>query len=403
MTGPVPANSSGRLSATERFFVAGGAVFATVVEGRGELPGAALRQAVSAAAQANPTVRSVLRGRLVSTRWLDSGCPPPVRALCAPDWDGRCAAGAGFLLAPLPATGPTCEVLWVTSRQRRYLILRAHHGIMDGRGALMFLDDVFRGLRGEALVGSGAGPRELDVHAALGTDWQPPAGEHCPSLTGLAQGESAELDWRRVRLAGVQGRRLLPRLLLAIADTARANAGGRVQIEIPVDLRPLVESDTRAVGNLSATIALEIPAQSTIRSLRQAVQQKLHGRAFTGKRNLLKHLHWLPVWLLRRLVQRSARRQHRQGCYPSTATLSNLGRIPVAAFQTASFAGASVFLVARPAFTPLLVLATGSESAVELVFAMPCCLGSHGRLERVARAIKASLTAKNGASTVHAD
>src|SRR5258708_3251933 len=104
------------------------------VEGDGAIDPSALSAAVAAAARACPGARLVRRGRL----WVDGGRAPAVRVADAADFD-RTRLNSPLLRTPLARREtPWCEVLLVRGSPTT-IIFRAHHGVMDGRGAMLWL------------------------------------------------------------------------------------------------------------------------------------------------------------------------------------------------------------------------------------------------------------------------
>jgi hypothetical protein len=124
------------------------------VEGHGLIDAQKLRNAIKIASQANPGSRLVLRGNLAWSRWVDSGTSPLLTEIENSDWDGMSSDGLKSLLKTHDVyRGPTAEVLIFYGEPLR-MIFRAHHAVMDGRGLITWIEDIFRALNGQEPLGS---------------------------------------------------------------------------------------------------------------------------------------------------------------------------------------------------------------------------------------------------------
>ncbi len=190
-----------------------------VVEGRGRIGRDDLARAVGVASAACPGARLVRRGR----NWVDSGRTPPVHVVEAAALDPAAPSGAALRRPLDPDAGPACEVLLVDGASST-LVFRAFHGVMDGRGALAWITDIFRVLRGEAPVGAASCVTDYGLAAELGNAgrrprlalaWRPPLDD---SGASTAPGEFL------LRRRSVDGNH--PGLVAKIA-AALAGASGR--------------------------------------------------------------------------------------------------------------------------------------------------------------------------------
>lgn len=302
-----------RVSALERYSLVLNEVYRYhvdgIVEGRGDIDAVQLQIAVDQAAAANPAIRVRLRGVLGWCRWVDSGVAPRVRALPLCDWDGRSDRGAPFLQQKLDARrgGPVADVLLVPCRDgRTRLIFRTLHAAIDGRGFLHWLEEVFRALRGEPLLGSHSTLIDLDVQAQyrdrIPEEPQQPPAACIPVVPPSADGRAPlSFVWRRVTIDnGVS--QLLPKTAVFLAAWARRHGCGDVGFTIPVDYRGL-RTQEMSIGNLTGYLRLTVPPDATPRSLMQQLTQRIRAyadcRTFPGIRALL----WLPLWYMVRQLR----------------------------------------------------------------------------------------------------
>src|SRR5688572_7611074 len=225
-----------RISPNERLYLAGERLsppFAiqVFVEGEGAIDIDQLRRAVAAASRACPGVRLIAKGKY----WVDTGESPRVRAI-GPIRD-LTVENAPFLWDRLdPHTGPTCEVL-LHRGERTTLVFRAFHGVMDGRGVLLWVHEVFRALRGEAAVGADATETDLGLLERLGPvtrrtglrfDTPSPV---APASAGAVR--DTEFLWHRRTVQGGHAG-LVAKLAAVLADAADAPS---TRVMVPVDLR----------------------------------------------------------------------------------------------------------------------------------------------------------------------
>ncbi|WP_344335520.1 wax ester/triacylglycerol synthase domain-containing protein, partial [Streptomyces globosus] len=144
------------MSPTERLYLAagqprGGMALRIVVEGDGLPDPDRLRAAVARATETCPGSRLVRSGPL----WVAGGPPPPV--VHAPPAAGPFDVSDPHTARLLtdrsgPADRPGCGLLVVPGAggARTTLVFSASHALMDGHGALTWVREVFRALRGEA-------------------------------------------------------------------------------------------------------------------------------------------------------------------------------------------------------------------------------------------------------------
>ena len=132
------------------------------VEGDGAIDPAALTAAVATASQACPGTRLMRRRQ----RWVDSGRTPDVRVAEADGFD-RVRLDSPLLRAPLARQGrSSCEVVLIQGTPTT-VIFRAHPGVMDGRGVMLWQREIFRALRGEAVEPADSRLTHDDVMAEI--------------------------------------------------------------------------------------------------------------------------------------------------------------------------------------------------------------------------------------------
>ncbi|MER8184429.1 non-ribosomal peptide synthetase [Kitasatospora sp. NPDC094015] len=360
------------VSATEWLYLAAhrlgrAMVLQLVVEGDGALDPAELRAALATAARACPGSRLVRRGR----SWIDPGRPPRLRV--APPGSGPDAElrfGTALLETPIDLDGePACELLLLTCRTggRTALVFRAFHGAMDGHGALLWMGEVFRALRGAAPRPARSPVTDGELLAGLGATARRPAllldqpsplagaGALVPPSAGTAVAGGPAALWRRRTLPG-RHRALTARLARALAD---ATGAPRARVMVPVDLRRH-RGGSSNTGNLTLPVFLDLAAGDGW----QGAQAQLLG-ALAERRELAggfeSALARLPLPAAAALLRAGGALAHRRDLHLASAVVSHLGRIDPADCSAGAFTARSLY--ALPVHAPLVPV---SCVAVEL-------------------------------------
>lgn len=382
-----------------------------VVEGKGRISAKELKEAVEVAGNANPGLRLRLKGWLGWSRWVP-GPSVAFRVVDGTRWDGNSPKGAPFLEEPLdPFRGPVAEVLWVEGSPPR-LVIRSHHAVTDGKGSFLFAEDLFCALRGEPVVGAAAGPK-TDAHIAAEIKAMPPekmpriarasATEKSievaveppsdrPSLTGKAHVYSTATTWARLRLVGRYSQ-LLPRVIRALSSFARKTNETPLRIDLAVDLRRF-SSELRSTANLTGILhmdlanlpsgpdAIDVLEARILSSLPKAAEVPLNA----------EKLKRVPLSWMVRAGRKAALKSLKEGRYPVSATLSNLGWQDLRLLRCPGFSAERAFWIppGNPGL-PLFLTLTGDDEGVELCGAMPVGLADEGRLENLLSELRADL------------
>ncbi|MEV0991540.1 non-ribosomal peptide synthetase [Streptomyces sp. NPDC049949] len=389
-TPPIPYRRP--VSPTEHLYLAAGhargaMALRIVVEGDTVPEPAALRAAVARAAETCPGSRLVRRGPV----WTAEGPPPAIR---------YATPAAGRIDVSDPATAalltgrshrdaaPGCEVLAVpgTTAGTAALVFSAPHALMDGHGALTWVREVFRALRGEPGRPALAPDTDRGLLRRLGAGARrPPLAPDRPSPLGRPPRGPERTLWLR-RTLPTRHPALTARLAQALADSAAPGGGTRVMV--PVDLRrhrPGIAS----TGNLTLPLFLELsPGQEWPRA---------HGallRALSEKQELAEGFEsaLLPLppaagRLLLRAAQAGAVRADR---HLASAVVSHLGRLDPAEFSGGGFTATTLYaLPVHAPLVPVSVVATETDTATELTMGVR---GGPDLAERATRLLDEVLT-----------
>lgn len=365
------------------------------VEGDGPMDPRRLREAVAAAGEACPGTRLVERGH----SWIDTGTPPPVYVIDGAGFDGQ-----RFELPALqrrfdPRRGPTCEVLLLDG-PRPTLVFRAFHGVMDGKGALLWMKDVFRALRGEPLAGAPDPETDDGLLRRIGSVGSRPRAE--PRYTSPLGGTHLDATGFFFQRRTLDGRwpALVARLAAILAAESSEDTTPR-RFMIPVDGRRH-DAQLRTTANLSFPLFLDVQPGEPWEALHERLLAALAARGeltIDDNEGLIRRLPRFLVTALLRLFLRSQRR----GRHGATAVLSHLGRVAPADYSDAWFSARSVYaLPVHGQLTPLDLVAVERAGHVELTLCGTTGDGQAERaaalLDRIARAL-APIPARVGRAT----
>ncbi|HEU5332074.1 MAG TPA: hypothetical protein VFU73_04910 [Actinocrinis sp.] len=396
---------SRRISLTERSYLmahlmAPPMAIQVFVEGRGALDPEQLAQAVAAASEACPGARVVRRG----PNWVDGGKNPPVRVADGAGLDRTGYDSALFRTPFDPAAGPNCEVLLITGTPAT-LVFRAFHAVMDGKGMMTWITEVFRALRGqesvratdtateEDLVARFAKPdrvsEPIDTEARFTSPFEffdiPDAGT---ASVDAGDDEAPGWIWRRRTIPGVH-----PALIArtAVAITRTTGAPGR--FIVPVNLRRH-DPALRSTANLTLPITVDVAPGTTWRAVQgRLVGAMMEGRELSadGPREGNVRLSSFAGLAPRLAAARAA--GERRATYQATAILSELGRVDPAALSGGGFTAATVYsLPMYVPYAPAFFTVYQLPEHVELALSARRGPGAGARADALLDAIEAEFT-----------
>jgi hypothetical protein len=369
-----------------------------VIEGTGAFTPGQWRDAVADASEFNPGSRLVLRTHRGRPAWVDSGRTPPVREADGSRWSGFDSSGADFLLRSFsPRLGPTCEVVLIDGTPLR-IAFRSLHAVMDMRGMLNWVEDIFRGLRNEPMQGASSTVTDFELCRSVRNARQVRdlrIKPDCLPVTAKTAGAGSGFEWRRLRLRGRYSS-LLPQVALLVARTARQRSGGKVRFVLPVDLRRN-RPDIRSTGNLTRGLFVEVGPETTIKDVTNDIRGQLEAVTdcfLPPGRQIVENV---PLWVFRWGMKKfQVRAQSRDTCI-ATAVLSNINRMGLEGFQGGGFCPTGYFAI--PPITESIscfIGLMGYGDFVEIVVSMPEAFSGNGRIDGFCDVIRSGLVAKPG-------
>ena len=254
-----------KLSVSERLWLGTNHIYRPfanqfIIEGHGNIDYTSLCYAVEVASAANPGSRMILKGFLSGCHWVDSGITPPVTVVDGKNWDGRSSENAIFLKKDLPYKGPTCEVVYIIGKTTR-VAFRSNHAVMDGVGMLLWMEDIFKVLRGEKPIGSSSTISDYELIESISDRKEKIKYIHSIAPTGPVGKKATGTSWKRITISGNHSN-IIGRIAVALAKSAWSYQEGRFKVAIPVDLRQRING-LRSTGNLINTVYFEVTKNST--------------------------------------------------------------------------------------------------------------------------------------------
>lgn len=372
---------------------------AIVLEGAGDIDAAAWRTALDLAAAANPGARLRLVGKRQNARWVSDAQPPPLRIVDACTWDGRSSEGADAVFATKLALeqGRTAELIVARDAQRAgatKVIFRVSHAVMDGVGTLHFLQELFRALRGETLLGTNATYTDTDLmrngprRTVRPRDFKP------ASMMGGAQGDERGGIWRRFSLDGPQPN-LLPRVVAAMTEYSRRNSELPTRIGIPANLRRHVP-DLLATTNFTGMTYLDLDAADAIGidDIKADLKVLRDGNADMSYRKIFEIMRYLPfAWVdgMLSVNEKNYRAPHLH----ESAVLTVLGSFKKTLFSGGGFAAERMY--ALPQLENVFVSVAGLQGNFEICVGMPRIFACNGRMEQFLDFLFERLSGSRGA------
>ena len=377
----------------------------TVLQGCGVLPEQVWQDALNRTVAANPGTRLRMAGRRHRASWR-SDSPPRLRMVRNCAWDGLTEKGAEFIFATplLIGHGPTCELIVAEApNQRCFLVLRILHAVSDGRGMTHLLEELFRALRGEPLIGINTGASSADLLRMLQNRRKSPPTPRAASLTAFPLQAGSRALVRRITLRGPQ-RAILARVAVAATEYAHQHSNLPVVLSIPVDQRRHALHMTSTLlysGMLAIDLQRGDGAEVFSLKLRQLLENQCDAIYQPG----LEKLKLLPLSWLNYLVTRLPKKLW-PGRVFITALISNIGRLDMAQLQCPGFHVETVYSipVAGAGFGTPCIAVYGAHDRVEISIGFPDSAGSEKAIddftEFLARRLRHPLPGAAGPASV---
>jgi hypothetical protein len=260
---------------------------------------------------------------------------------------------------------------------------------VDGLGAFILGQELFRALRGEPLTGCNADFSDIDLMRFIGHKRPGSARVAHATLTGAPRGDDPGSRWQRI---SVRGRRAnsMARLIAAFSEVARRHTPDKPCLfAIPVSLRRHMEG-LMSPQNFSSMVLVPLAPDETADDYKRRFNTMLDEKRDVSMAMWLDVFRRLPLPWLDAITHR---RHDNFTRMPSreTALISHLGYFKTGQFCCDGFTTEAFYGLPQP--ESAFALAFGTEKGFELVFGLPKVYGSDGRFEDVIATLRKHLDA----------
>ena len=152
------------------------------------------------------------------------------------------------------------------------------------------------------------------------------------------------------------------------------------------------EPALRSTANLSGLTSVVLEYEPAVEALRDRLQAALDANEEAGVPAGLSPIRWFVLSLMTRAAMKGARQGLKTHRFDISATVSNLGRLDLAALSGDQFrvTRAAVVPPANPGL-PLLVVLTGDDEGLEICGASMAAWADEGRLEGLLESVAAAI------------
>ncbi len=368
-----------------------------VLEGTGTPDPKNFQSALNQAAEANPGARLRLTGQRQRARWISDAPPPSLRWIDDCRWDGRSSEGLAAVLDTELSleSGHTTEVILartVGQADHGKIIFRTSHAVMDGMGLLHFIQETFRALRGEPLLGSNATFTDTDL-MQHGPKRQALTREilQITHMMGPPRGDERGGVWRRITIPGPQPN-LPARLVGLMAEYCRRHGDTEksVRIGMPANLRRHIP-DLLTTTNFAGMSYVDLlPAASLeLEDIKQQLRKLREGHAEMSYRKIFEIMRWLPFAWVDGMLSVNEKNYKNPNLH-ETAILTILGIFKQTPFSGGGFSAETLYAI--PQLENVFIAVSGFQGNFELTLGMPKVFASEGRMEDLLDFLRGRLT-----------
>ena len=373
-----------------------------VVDGKGDIPPAAMSEALQKLAKIYPICRSTIKGHLKNLRWEESGVAPRYiqrgqTSQPMSEWPTQEERKLYFEQLDLKNEAPVAVYSFTDGKKHR-LYFKIHHCALDGVATYFLVNDVFAILRGEEPMGESEGPdtREDLYAAVLPKDFfekreqelkRQKAEEKKAGTSTLIYGSTMDshlisppstqkqVEWtklfipyEKLKASSVNG--LLVSLSMEALSLTNPKIRGRhLQAGLAVDLRFLIPG-LRKAANLAGLVTVDVdkyyPLSVMERAAHISADIKARIKAGDALRQHPAFVEWVPIWLMSLGMSLYRKVLFKRRLYSSFFPLANGGRYSLPKISTETYTatgswGIPMLQINTPLFTGFLTHENGIE------------------------------------------
>lgn len=339
-----------------------------------------LKQAVVKASISNPTARSVIRGYLGFSHWVDSHHNAPV--FDVPDWNYDNAYD--LWRKHDIRQGPNVMVL----RIPKGFVIQIHHALFDGMGIIMFTEDIFRCLRGEPALGENA--QYSNQRLFFDRSLQCPAPEiikNDAKRPFTATHHETRSVYKRFKVAGRFGQPV-SKVAYAIGKAIE----GHCRLKLLVDLRHYQPKEERTLRNMTGLVFVDIDQNESPNEIQEKIKIKLNQKLdLTCDKWFYRIGPWIPIRMMRGLLNLFINKANENPFGRTSGTLSSIGRLPKGFYCDHFIAKSLIPIPYNDPTVPFFCCMSYTRTHIDFMIKMSAKLGSDGRIDLFAENIKQAL------------
>lgn len=353
-----------------------------IIEGEGILDHDLLAESVRQACKVCPGASVVLTPEM---QWVDKGMLPPIyyiSAVEALDWQINEWA---ILKTKIDYTMQPIAEIYVIEGQPYRILFRIFHGAMDGKGALKWIDNIFRAMNKQTLIPAYEPYNDVSFLKGL---------KHYNARVWvemkykvLKQKKEGNLDvyWKHIRIDGQH-----KQVIAKVAHCLTAYFEGNNQrFLIPVDMRRH-KPESECTANLTLPIFLDTDKAMTEGEINKQLLRQLREHKELNKQFAeLDYIAKAPRKLKSIGIKSTVKLQEWIGRFAISGILSHLGKINLEEYSTSSFRAKRFYsLPVQQPFSPIALVAVQSSDALEIIFSSSTKFISQGEMDRLEELLK---------------
>lgn len=344
-----------------------------------------MKKAIHILSNINPCMRLNLCGFLNFTYLFDTKIPPIFRVVEKSSWDGMSSDTIDFLCKDSDIKKrPLAEIIYIKGSPVR-IVFRFHHILTDARGALLWIEDLFRILRNEKPESYFSKMSEYNVMLKNKIKGKKILSKYYITPTGLSEGKIG-LDRRFIRRKIAINNKisnLTGQIAVLAAKAAREINDGEFCVTIPVDLR-FRENNIKTTRNFSSTIYVEVNKNDTPADIILKILKQLRNKEDLKFEYEDIYSIYFPIFLLEYITKKKIYSKFTNNLFTSSATISNIGFIDTAKLSTENFITNSLFVFNLQYYSPAFFLVTNcNNSNLEITLSVPDVLRTNKRDEKL--------------------
>ncbi len=406
---PVEATHLAKDQAIEGQFINQFFIEGNFVKGQSAFNEQKWKNAVTRASEANPAITAQLRGRWGFRYWKITHKIPEVIRYQG-KWDGLSSKGFENITHPInPRHDSNAVIILIDQLDnpsqasgKALVLFRIHHALCDGAGTAHWIQEVFRALRGEPLLGSISTLNEYDI--VKREDYPKPAvfrGRCLPMFAKSTCPEKTGCHWIKTHWNENEQRIVAKLLFILRKIAAEQHASGqhdevRTVFRLSADLRHYLtgeELEKAQLSNLSGIFDIEVKADDSVKSIQFRIIKSLrkkHDLSVYPKR-MLALTPWMPGSLFN-LKPEHAANMHARGVCNITGMIGYANHIDLNAVSCEGFSATGAFAIPMAlADKSVFMGVASSPNGIDVILSAPNALSHEQDTFALAKRIEEEL------------